>query len=71
MHDIIKNDYLNEKSKRKKTSNLSKHSLPVVFSRDIHERDLLIEKVDNTQINFANELKNFDKGTKAFEKVVF
>ena len=41
------------------------------FLRGIHKRHLSIEKGDNKQINFANELKNFDKGIKALEKRYF
>ena len=70
--DIIKkHDLKNYKSKRGKTYNFSKHSLPLVFSRDIHEGDLSIEKADNKQSNFANELKNFGKGIKTIEKKFF
>ena len=32
---------------------------------------LSIEKADNEQNNFANELKNFDKGLKTLEKNLF
>ena len=50
---------------------LVKHSLLLVFSRDIHKGDLSIEKADNKQSNFANELKNFGKGIKTVEKKFF
>ena len=67
LQDIIKKDVLNYKSKREKTYNFSKYSLPIVFLRNIHERHLSIEKADDKQSNFTNELKNFDIGMKALE----
>ena len=70
LQDIINKDNLNYKSKRGKTHNFSKDSLPIAFIRDTHERHLLIEEVNNKQINVANELKNFDKGMERFEKKV-
>ena len=69
LKDIIKIDDLNYKSKCGKAYNFSKYSLPIVFLRDIHERDLSIEKADNKQSNFANESNNFGRGIKAFEKI--
>ena len=39
----------------RKTYNLSKYSLPIVFSRDIHEGHSSTEGADNKQSNFANE----------------
>ena len=51
LQDIIKKDYLNYKSKRRRTYNFSKYSLPIVFLKDILG-------TDNNQSNFANELKN-------------
>ena len=68
MQDIIKKDDLNYKSKRGKTYNFSKYSLPTVSLRDIHKGHLSIEGPDNKQSNFANELKNFEKGIKGLEK---
>ena len=65
---IIKEDNLNFKSKRERTYNFGKYSLPIVFLRDIHEGNLSIEKADNKQSNFAYELKNFEKSTKTLEK---
>ena len=62
LQDANKKDDLDYKSKRGKTYSFSKYSLPIVFLRDIHEGQLSIEGADNTQSNFANELKNFDKG---------
>ena len=47
------------------------YSLPIAFLRNIHEGHLSIEKADNKQSDFANELKNFDKGIKTFEKKSF
>ena len=41
------------------------------FLRGIHKGHLSIEKGDNKQINFANELKNFDKDIKTLEKRYF
>ena len=32
---------------------------------------VILEKLDNRQSNFANELKNFDNGIKALEKKYF
>ena len=58
LKDIIKKDSLNSKSKRGKTYNLSKYSLPIIFLRNIHEGHLSVENVDTKQSNFANELKN-------------
>ena len=37
----------------------------------MHERHLSIEGADNKQSNFANELKNFDKGIKTLDKNSF
>ena len=63
LEDIIKKDDLNYKSKHRKIYNFSKYSLPIVFLRDIYEGHLSIERPDNKQSNFANELKDFDKYT--------
>ena len=63
LEDIIKKDDLNYKSKHRKIYNFSKYSLPIVFLRDIYEGHLSIERPDNEQSNFANELKDFDKYT--------
>ena len=41
------------------------------FLRGIHKGHLSIEKGDNKQINFANELKNFDKDIKTLDKRYF
>ena len=66
MQDIIKKDDRNYKSKHGKTDkeNFS-------FLRKIHEGHLPIEGADNKQINFANELKHFDKDTKTVDKRSF
>ena len=64
LRDIIKKDDLNYESKGGKTYNFSENSL-------IHERHLSIEKADNKRSNFANKLKNFDKGIKTSEKKSF
>ena len=71
MQDIIKKDDLNYKSKGGKTYSFSKYSRPIVFLRGIHEGHLSIEGADNKQSNFANELENFDKGTKTLDKNSF
>ena len=71
MQDIIKKHDLNYKSNHGRTYNFSKYSLSVIFLRDIHEGHLSIEKADNKQSNFANELKNFDKGMKTLEEKSF
>ena len=71
LQDIIKKDDLNYELKHIKTYNFSKYSLSIVFLRDIHEGHLSIEKADNKQSNFANELRNFDKGIKTLEKSLF
>ena len=42
-----------------------------MFLRDIHEGHLSIEGADNKQSKHANELKNFDKGTKTLDKKSF
>ena len=44
-------------------------SLPI-FLRDIHAGNLSMEKSDNKQINFANELQKIDKGIKYLEKSI-
>ena len=43
----------------------------LLFLRDIHEGHLSVEGADNKQSKFANELKNFDKGTKTLDKKSF
>ena len=48
LQDIIKNDYqirfrCFDKSKRRKTYNFGKYSLPIVFLREIHEGYLSLE----------------------------
>ena len=68
LQDIIKNDDLNYKWKHRKTYNLGKFSLPILFSKDIHERYLSLENADHKQTHSAIELKNFEKGTKRLEK---
>ena len=68
LQDIIKKDDLNHKSKGGKIYSFSIYSLSIDFLRDIYEGYLSIEKADNKQSNFANELKNFEEGTKTFEK---
>ena len=40
------------------------------FLRDIHAGNLSMEKSDNKQINFANELEKIDKGVKYLEKSI-
>ena len=62
--DIIKKDIVNYKSKRGKTYNFWKYSLPIVFLRNIEERYLSLEDADNKQSNSDNELNNFDKSIK-------
>ena len=64
LQDIIKKEDLNYKSKRIKNYNFSKYSLSIVSLRDIHEGHFSIEKANNKQSNFANELKYFLKGIK-------
>ena len=71
LQDIIKKDVLNCKSKRAKTYNFSKNSLPIVFVRVIHEGNLSIEKAGNKQSNFANASKKIDKGIKTLERKSF
>ena len=70
LQDIIRKDNLNCKSKRGKTYNFSKYTPPMVSLRDVHEGNLSTEK-DNKQCNFANNLKNFNKGIKKLEKKYF
>ena len=41
-----------------------------MVSKEISMRDLSIEKANDNQINFTDELKNFAKGTKTFEKSI-
>ena len=71
LQNIIKKYDLNYKSKRGKTYNFGKYSLPIVFLRDIYEGNLSIEKSHNKRSNFASELKNFDKAIKGLEKKYF
>ena len=71
LSDIIKKDDLNYKWKSGKTDNFGKYPLLIAFLRNIYEGHLSIEKDDNKQSNFAIELKNFQKGTKALEKSLF
>ena len=71
LYDNIKKDDLSYKSKRGKTYNFGKYSLSIVFIRDIYGGQLSIKRADDKQSNFANELKNFEKGTKTFLKKVF
>ena len=68
---LLKKGDLNYKSERGKTYNFSKYLLPIAFLRDIHEGHLSVEGADNKQSNFANELNNFDKGTKTLDKKYF
>ena len=70
LQDIIKKDDLNHKSKGGKIYSFGIYSLSIDFLRDIYEGYLSIEKADNKQSNFANELKNFEEGTKTFEKSI-
>ena len=72
LQDIVKKNDLNYNSKRKITYNFSKYLLTTYcFLRDTHVGPLSIEKAVKKQSNFANELKNFDKGTKALDKKSF
>ena len=66
LQDIIKKDDQNYKSKRGKTYNFSKQSLPAVFLIEIYKGHLSIEKANIKQSNFVNELKNFDDGIQIF-----
>ena len=70
LQDIIRKDNLNCKSRRGKTYDFSKYTPPMVSLRDVHEGNLSTEK-DNKQCNFANNLKNFNKGIKKLEKKYF
>ena len=70
MQDIIKKDDLNYKSKRGKTCTSVKIYYKL-FLRDMHEEHLSIEKADNKQVNFANEINNFGKGIKTLGKSLF
>ena len=47
---------------------MGKYLLLIVFVRDTYDENL---SIDNKQSNFANELKNFVKGTKTLEKSIF
>ena len=71
MQDIIKKDDLNCKQKCRKTYNFCKNSLPIAFLRDLQEGHLSIKGADNKESNFADQLKNFDKGTKTLDKKSF
>ena len=70
LQDIIKKGDLNFKSKQGKNCNFCKYSLPIVIFSGIHEGTLSTEKTNNKQDNFANELKNFKKGTKTHKKFI-
>ena len=67
---ISKND-LNYKSTHKKKLTILVNIHCLLFLRDIHEGHLSIEGADNKQSKHANELKNFDKGTKTLDKKSF
>ena len=41
-----------------------------IFLRDVYKGNLSMEKFDNKQINFANELEKIDKGIKYLEKSI-
>ena len=69
LQDIVKKDDLKYRSDRAKML-VNIHHL-VFFLRDIHNGYLSLEKTDNKQSNFVNELKNFEKGTKTLEKRSF
>ena len=71
LQDIIQEDGLNHQSKHGKTYNFGKYSLPNVFFRGINEGYLSLENADLNQINFANELKNFEEGIKILGKRSF
>ena len=71
LQDIFKKADLNYKSKRRKTYNFGKYSLPIAFLRDIHEGFLSLVDADNKEVSFANELNNFNKGIKTFERKSF
>ena len=70
LQNIIKKDDLNYKSKRGRLIILVNFTV-YCFLRDVHEGHLSIERPDNKQSNFANELKNFNKGTKPLDKTSF
>ena len=70
LQDIIKKGYLNFKPKQGKNCNFCKYLLPIVFFSGIHEGKLSTEKTNNKQGNFANELKNFKKGSKTHKKCI-
>ena len=69
LQDIVKKDDLKYRSERAKML-VNIHHL-VFFLRDIHNGYLSLEKTDNKQSNFVNELKNFERGTKTLEKRSF
>ena len=69
LQDIVKKDDLKYRSERAKML-VNIHHL-VFFLRDIHNGYLSLEKTDNKQSNFVNELKNFEKDTKTLEKRSF
>ena len=71
LEDIIEKDDLNFKSKRGKTRNLGKYSLPTVYGKGYTWRIFIIKNADYKQSNFVTELKNFEEGTKALEKNFF
>ena len=71
LQDIIRKDNLNYNSKRGKTYDFSKYTPPMASLRDVHDGNLSTKKADDKQSNFANKLKNFNKGIKTLEKKYF
>ena len=66
--NIIKTDNLHYKSKSRK---VCEYYLPVVFLRDIHERDLSLKDADDDQSNFAAKIKVKKNNKKKQLKKVF
>ena len=54
-----------------KKYNFNKVSLPTIFLRDKHAKDLSIENADNEQSDLFRILKNLNKAKKSPEKVSF
>ena len=66
--NIIKTDNLHYKSKSRK---VCEYCLPVVFLRDIHERDLSLKDADDDQSNFAAKIKVKKTKKNQLKKVFF
>ena len=68
---LLKKGDLNYKSKRGKILILVNIHYILISKWDINSRYLSLEKADNNRSNFANELKNFERGAKTLFLIFF